>query len=98
VKLIIAAAAIVVALFAAVALATDQAHASDRHRVIDRGPVSCYPVRCHQERTVSWYQHGHPTLQLTQRRVRPAESRTALPLPPWSKWHTIGAVVIPASR
>lgn len=95
-KLIIAATIIVVALFAAVALATGQAHASDRHRIVHRGPVSCYTIRCHQLRTVTWYQHGQPTLQLTQRRSRPTESRTALPLAPWTKWHTVGAVMVPA--
>jgi hypothetical protein len=89
-RLTLIAAAIVLALFAAVQLATG-ARAATPERVVDRQPIHCtYGVRCTQLRTVSTYTHGQPTLVVTQLRSRPAAR------PTWGHWHTVGAVVVPA--
>lgn len=94
-RITLIAATILLALFAAVMLATGQAHAADTQRVLELQPVHCGAIRCHQLRTVSFYTHGQPTLVVTQRHGRPVESRNALPLPPFNHWHTVGAVVLP---
>lgn len=82
-----------------VILTATAAHAvpSFDERTIVRGPIVCRPIYCHQEKVSTIYRHGQPTLVLTWRHKRVAESRDSYTTPAWLPWHLEAVTVRPVA-
>lgn len=67
-------------------------HAAGLRVVVDKAPADCSPGRCVQLRTITYRQHHHVLLQVTQVRHRPTEARNAPPfMAAWRAWHVLAA-------